>query len=332
MLLGIPLLQIVLFGFAIQLTTRTLSASLVTDNSADTAVALRVEHILEPARFDIRSTLEDAKHGMARGATNLIVDVTQHPPVVYIDASNPIEATISELRMEKVLHSLAAPLETEDARPERPIRIERLYHSSMATQPYLLTGLLGAIPTMSLVMMGALTVARERERRTLDVLKASPAGFAETACGKLLPYMALGLIQCTLIILVMRFVFQLGFNGLGWSLAGATVVFALANLTLGLLFSYLAGQQLQAAQLTFFYFLPSSLLSGFMFPFTAMPIWAQRVGELLPMTHYLRITRSVMLRGVDPGFVIAEILPILAFASVASLGAYGLWRYDRHDQ
>jgi ABC-2 type transport system permease protein len=120
------------------------------------------------------------------------------------------------------------------------------------------------------------------------------------------------------------------FNGLGLLLCGPMVIFALANLAIGFLFSCLARQQLQAAQLTFFFFLPSSLMSGFMFPFKAMPLWAQYVGGVLPMTHYLRITRAVMLKGVDAGFVWAETLPIFVFASVAMLGAYWVWCRDRN--
>ncbi|HEX3396729.1 MAG TPA: ABC transporter permease [Steroidobacteraceae bacterium] len=326
MLLGIPLLQIIIFGFAIELTPHTLSVSLVADKSSS-LVNSPLGNLIGPASIVREPTVPVAKQSLARGSTNLIIDASHHPPTVYVDASNPIEATVSELRIEQSLRAIEAPLDPQDD-PPAAIRVERLYNPHVKTQPYLLTGLLGAIPTMSLVMMSALTLARERERKTIQVLRASPARFFETACGKLLPYLILGLIQCLLIITVMRFMRRAEFNGSGLLLSGPTVMFALANLAVGFLFSCLARQQLQAAQLTFFFFLPSSLLSGFMFPFKAMPFWAQRVGEVFPMTHYLRITRGVMLKGVDAGFVWAETLPILAFTSVAMLGAYSAWRRE----
>ena len=327
MLLGIPLLQIVIFGFAIELTPHTLSVSLVADENSGSLVSAPLANLIGPVNIVRESSIRTAERSLARGSTNLIIDVSHHPPAVFIDASNPIEATVSELRMEQFLRAVEAPIDPQGD-PPTPVRIERLYNPHVKTQPYLLTGLLGAIPTMSLVMMSALTVARERERKTLQVLRASPARFFETACGKLLPYLILGLIQCLLIITVMRFTLQVEFKGSGLLLSGPTVMFALANLAVGFLFSCAARQQLQAAQLTFFFFLPSSLLSGFMFPFKAMPIWAQHLGEVFPMTHYLRITRAVMLKGVDAGFVAAETLPIFAFASMALLGAYWTWSRD----
>jgi ABC-2 type transport system permease protein len=329
MLLGIPLLQIIIFGFAIGLTPERLSITLVSGVSAESRVPLLLAQLVGPARISRAATLDAARASMTRGATDLIIDLLHEPRTVYIDGSNPIIAAMSELRLEQFLRSMELPLEPSETEPS-PLRIERLYDSRGSAQPYLLTGLLGAIPTMSLVMMGALTLARERERGTFIVLRASPATFLEVAGGKLLPYWSLGLLQSLLIVIVIKVVFHLGFNGAGLTVALSTGLFAAANVALGFMFSCMARQQLQAAQLTFFFFLPSSLLSGFMFPFSAMPLWAQRVGELLPMTHYLRITRGVMLRGDDSGYLAAQSLPIAAFAALVMLTAYWIWRRSRH--
>lgn len=326
MLLGVPLLQIVIFGFAIGLTPDQLSITLISATDPDTRHRSFLPSLVGSARLSTAANLDEARSSMARGATDLIIDLVHEPRTVYVDGSSPIVATMSELKLQRFLRSYDLPLEPQESEPS-PVRIERLYDSHDSVQPYLLTGLLGAIPTMTLVMMAALTLARERERGTLIVLRASPARFFEVLSGKLLPYLVLGLIQCSLILILMSLLFHLKFNGVGALVALATMLFAAANLTLGFLFSCLARQQLQAAQLTFFFFLPSSLLSGFMFPFDAMPAWARRIGEVLPMTHYLRITRGVMLRGVDPGYVAAQSLAIAAFAALMMLGAYGIWRY-----
>jgi ABC-2 type transport system permease protein len=179
---------------------------------------------------------------------------------------------------------------------------------------------------MSLIMMSALTLARERERGTLEGLLTTPVRAAELWVGKLSPYVALGLLQATLVLLIARFAFDIYPVGSLFLLAAATFVFAIANLALGFMFSCLARQQMQAMQMTFFFFLPSSLLSGFMFPFDAMPRWAQGLGEILPLTHYLRIVRGLLLRGVDAAFVVNEMWPVGLFATGAAAASLIIWR------
>lgn len=328
MLLGIPLLQIIVFGFAVELTPRSLDIALVSDASDARRVQPLLQQVVGPARVLRAASLEAAQRSMARGDTTLIVDTRHHPVTAYIDASNPIVATYAEERIERFVRNMELPFESADP-ADAAVRIERLYNPQAATQPFLLTGLLGAIPTMSLVMMAALTVARERERGTLGVLRASPAHFLELAAGKLMPYLVLGMAQSALILAVMGQVFHIQTTGSPAFLAFSLPIFALANLTLGFLFSCLASQQLQAAQLTFFFFLPSSLLSGFMFPFTAMPSWARSIGDMLPMTHYLRITRAAMLRGADAAYIGEETWPILLFAALSALVAYWVWLNDK---
>ncbi len=187
MLLGIPLLQIIIFGFAIELTPHTLfRLALVADENSGSLVSSPLANLIGTVNIVRESSIQTAERSLARGGDlNLIIDVSHHPPTVYIDASNPIEATVSELRIEQFLRAVEAPIDPQGD-PPAPIRVARLYNPHVKTQPYLLTGLLGAIPTLSLVLLSALSVARERERKTLQVLRASPARFFETACGKLL--------------------------------------------------------------------------------------------------------------------------------------------------
>jgi ABC-2 type transport system permease protein len=181
--------------------------------------------------------------------------------------------------------------------------------------------LLGVILTMTMVMMSALTVSRERERGTFEGLGILGTRPAELWAGKLLPYLAFGIVQAVLILIVARAAFDIPIQGSVLVILLATMLFAGANLALGFLFSCLARQQMQAMQMSFFFFLPSSLLSGFMFPFIAMPHWARWIGELLPLTHFLRIVRGIALKDVGLAFVLNESLPIALFAIVASVAA-----------
>jgi ABC-2 type transport system permease protein len=185
----------------------------------------------------------------------------------------------------------------------------------------MVTGLIGVILTMSVVMMSALSVARERERGTLEGLLAAQVTPGELWMGKFAPYVLLGLVQAAFVLAVARFLFHIVPVGSVLLLGLSTLMFAIANVALGFLFSCIARVQMQAMQMTFFFFLPSSLLSGFMFPFAAMPRWAQVLAETLPLTHYLRIVRGVVLRGVDMPFVLAELVPIAVFAVCASIAA-----------
>jgi ABC-2 type transport system permease protein len=169
------------------------------------------------------------------------------------------------------------------------------------------------ILTMTMVLMTGLAITRETERGTMENLLATPATPLEVMTGKIVPYVAIGLVQVTLVLLLARLIFGVPVLGNPIVLYTAVLVFIAANLTLGLMFSSLARNQLQAMQMTFFFFLPSILLSGFMFPFRGMPGWAQAIGEVLPLTHFLRIVRGVLLKGNDFAAIGAELWPIAAF-------------------
>ena len=319
MLLGVPLIQFTLFGFAVELTPRTLAVTVVA-SQADSAA--RIERWLTSGSVGVRVTrapsLQYAKDRLRRGETLVVVDAIEHPPRLYVDATDPVLYLHAKTAIDRVMRSLSAPADEESA---RSVRVVELYNPGARTQPYLVSGLVGLILTMTLVMMSALTVARERERGTLEGLLALRVRSLELCIGKLTPYLLLGFLQGALILAVARLAFEIPLRGSLVLIAAAAGVFAGANLALGFLFSTLARVQMQAMQMTFFFFLPSSLLSGFMFPFSAMPVWAQVLGEILPLTHFLRIIRGVTLRNVEAGYVIAELVPIAAFAIVAGFAA-----------
>jgi ABC-2 type transport system permease protein len=187
------------------------------------------------------------------------------------------------------------------------------YNPEAITQYNIVPGLMGVILTMTMVLMTGLAITRETERGTMENLLATPATALEVMTGKIVPYIAIGLVQVTLVLLLASLIFGVPMLGNPVVLYVAVLVFIAANLTLGLMFSSLARNQLQAMQMTFFFFLPSILLSGFMFPFRGMPGWAQVIGEVLPLTHFLRIVRGVLLKGNDFMTIAPELWPIAAF-------------------
>jgi len=193
------------------------------------------------------------------------------------------------------------------------VRIHPRYNPEAITQYNIVPGLMGVILTMTMVLMTGLAITRETERGTMENLLATPATALEVMTGKIVPYVAIGLVQVTLVLILARLIFGVPMLGNAVVLYTAVLLFIAANLTLGLMFSSLARNQLQAMQMTFFFFLPSILLSGFMFPFRGMPGWAQVIGEVLPLTHFLRVVRGVLLKGNDLATVAPEMWPIAAF-------------------
>jgi ABC-2 type transport system permease protein len=175
------------------------------------------------------------------------------------------------------------------------------------------------ILTMTMVLMTGLAITREQGRGTMENLLSTPATALEVMTGKLIPYVMIGLVQVTLVLILARPIFNVPMHGNLGVLYLDVLLFIAANLTLGLTFSALARNQSQAMQMTFFFFLPSMLLSGFMFPFRGMPGWAQAIGEVLPLTHFLRIVRGVLLKGSAMADVLPETWPIVAFMAVVML-------------
>jgi len=213
----------------------------------------------------------------------------------------------------------------QTAAPPYEVRIHRRYNPEGLSRYNIVPGLIGTILTMTMVMLTGLAMTRERERGTMENLLATPVRPSEVMVGKILPYVLIGYIQLGVIMVAAFLLFQVPMVGSLALLMAMIGVFIVANLAVGFTFSTVARNQLQAMQMTFFFFLPSMLLSGFMFPFRAMPEWAQWIGEVLPLTHFLRIVRGILLKGNTVDQLLPELWPMLAFLAVA--GTVALKRY-----
>jgi len=247
------------------------------------------------------------------------------PPVlVEADATDPA-ATGNAMGALRVLASTALQHDLKGALgwiadgSDAPIdlRIHARYNPEAITQYNIVPGLMGVILTMTMVMITGLAITRERERGTMENLLSMPTRPFEVLLGKIIPYILIGYIQVGVILIAGKFLFGVPMSGSLPLLLLAALVFIVANLAMGITFSTIARNQLQAVQMSFFAFLPSILLGGFMFPFRGMPVWAQYLGEVLPITHFLRIVRGIMLKGNGMRETAPEFWPIALFAMVA---------------
>jgi ABC-2 type transport system permease protein len=202
-----------------------------------------------------------------------------------------------------------------------------LYNPEGVTQYNIVPGLMGVVLTMTMVIITGLAITRERERGTMENLLSMPTRPFEVLIGKIIPYILVGYLQAGLILAAAKLIFAVPMVGSLVLLLVVSLVFIIANLAMGITFSTVARNQLQAVQMAFFYFLPSILLSGFMFPFRGMPRWAQLIGEILPLTHFLRILRGILLKGNGLGDIAPQLWQIALFAAVAL--AIGVKRYRR---
>lgn len=346
MMLAIPVVQLLLFGYAINSEPRHLpTALLVQEDSVfarSVASALRnsayfdlVAQARTPAeldelvrRGDVQFAITipgDFTRRVARGdEAQLLVEVDAADP----SATGPAVAALAALPTQALVHDLKgalAPL----AAPQAPFEVvvHRRYNPEAVTAYNIVPGLLGIILSMTLVMMTALSVTREAERGTMESLLATPVEPIEVMAGKLAPYVLVGLVQTAIILLLARFLFDVPMVG-GWlGLSLGVALFIVGSLALGFLMSTVARSQLQAMQMSVFYILPSILLSGFMFPFRGMPAWAQALGEIVPVTHFLRVVRGALLKGQDIGDMWRELLALLAFVCLVT--ALAMARYRR---
>ncbi|MGW8368456.1 MAG: ABC transporter permease, partial [Gammaproteobacteria bacterium] len=195
----------------------------------------------------------------------------------------------------------------------RLFELRNFYNPEGRSAVQIVPALIGVILTMTMILFTAVAIVRERERGNLELLITTPVSTLELMVGKLVPYIAIGLVQVTIVLLIGRLLFDVPFRGHIVDLYAAALAFIAASLTLGLAISTIAVSQFQAMQLTLFVFLPSILLSGFMFPFDGMPVFAQRIAEVLPLTHFVRLTRGIVLRGAGIGELLSEIYALLAF-------------------
>jgi len=349
MIIIIPLMQLMLFGFAINTNPKYLpTAVLAADQSDFTRTIVRSLENTEYFRINPKITTEKAAHkALALGYTQFIVSIPpnftrdllrgKHPKILLeADATDPV-ATGSAIAAIRSLtqQNIFAPLLSSNlqftqyyaSKPPIELVIHPAYNPENITQYNIVPGLLGVVLTMTMVVITSMCMTRERERGTMENLLATPVKSLEVIIGKIAPYITVGYIQLVLILLASRFIFQVPMQGSVCLLCLVSLPFIAANLSIGLTFSSLATNQLQAAQLAMFFFLPSILLSGFMFPFYGMPEWAQILGSILPLTHFLRIVRGIVLKG--NGFSLAwyDLWQILTFMVIAV--AVGVKRYRK---
>ena len=344
MMIGIPILQLVLFGFAINGDVRRLPLA-VYDADHSTFSRGLVSALETSQYFRVVRRIGGAAEGdalLARGDVQFVLIVPGdfsrqlargERPVILLaaDATDPAAtgnalATVNAIAARAIGRDLTGPL--AHLRPQEApfeIRSQRRYNPEGLTRYNIVPGLMGVILTMTMVMMTALAVTRERERGTMENLLATPVSPLEVMVGKIVPYIVIGYVQVAVILTAAALLFKVPMVGSLWLLSAMLILYIAANLAIGFTFSTIARNQMQAMQLTFFFFLPSLLLSGFMFPFRGMPGWAQNIGEVLPLTHFLRIVRGIMLKGNTLQDVLQHAWPIALFMLVA--GTIALTRY-----
>jgi len=346
MMVGIPIIQLALFGFAINTDPHRLPTAVV---SAEHSVYTRslIAAIRATGYFDIRAapaSESEAFRLLERGEVQFVLAIPpdftrrllrgERPALLLeADASDPAAtsnalAALEPLARGALRHDLTGPLASQAA-AALPFewRVHRRYNPEGITQYNIVPGLMGVILTMTMIMMTALGVTRELERGTMENLLAMPLSPLEIMIGKILPYVLIGYVQVLVILAAAWWVFDVPMVGSLSLLLACVLVFIVANLTLGISFSSVARNQTQAMQMSFFFLLPSILLSGFMFPFRGMPQWAQWLGEALPLTHFLRLVRGILLKGYGPAEVWPQLWPLLLFIAVV-LGI-GLKRFRR---
>lgn len=344
MMIGIPLMQLILFGFAINADPKHLpTAVLAADNSvfARTLIAalrnsdyFRIVQVAE-GEAEVARLLQQGKvqfviHIPTDFARQLLRG--EHPRLlIEADATDPMATGYALTALGTLVNvawdrDFAGPLRALQSRPGPvELRTHRHYNPENITQYNIVPGLMGVVLTMTMVVITALAITRERERGTMENLLSTPVRPGEVMIGKIIPYILVGYIQALLILIAARFLFHVPVVGNVGLLLGVMLLFIAANLAVGITFSTVATNQLQAMQMSFFYFLPNILLSGFMFPFRGMPVWAQTIGEVLPLTHFLRMVRGILLKGNGLVEIAPELWPVTLFLVV--MLSLGIHRY-----
>jgi len=346
MLIGIPLMQLFLFGYAINMVPKHLATVVSIADPGEFSDSI-VAAIANSGYFDVVASTnspEKARRMLAEGDATFAVEIPanfsrdlvkgQNPSLlVEADATDPAAgsyaiAALPDLVTTALRDDLVGPLAARAApTPAFNVVIHQLYNPENITQYNIVPGLLGIILTMTMVMATSIALTRERERGTYENLLAMPTRPVEIMIGKVTPNIFVGAFQSALILTVAKFVFGVPMIGSLSLLAAASIVYITALLAVGYTISTVARNQMQAMQMTFFFFLPSIMLSGFVFPFRGMPDWAQWLGEVLPITHFLRIVRGILLKGNGPADIWPDVWPMILFLFAA--GAIAVRRFRR---
>ena len=345
MMIGVPLMQLTLFGFAINADPKNMPTAVVLADQGPLVRSI-LHALVNTERFAITanaSSEAEALMLLQQGKVQFVVSVPPHferdvlrglRPTLLMeaDASDPAAvsyafAALGSLNATALDHDLTGPLAgLKGSAPPFDLSVQRRYNPEAISQYNIVPGLMGVVLTMTLVVMTGIAMTRERERGTLENLLATPVRPLEVMLGKILPFILVGYVQVTIILLAARFLFAVPVQGSIALLSGVAILFIASNLAMGFTFSTLAETQMQAMQMAMFFFLPSLLLSGFMFPFDGMPQWAQVIGEVLPLTHFLRIVRGILLKGNDWAEIWPNVWPIACFLVAVALLALRRYR------
>jgi ABC-2 type transport system permease protein len=322
LLLMVPALQVLLFGYAIQPQSGNVSVVVAGPDSSQT------EEVLQALRSESGTRLQGSRlePGMAEAAVRaghtligveLPLDGT-HPMRIFVDATNAVATEAAATRISAAFwQNVAARSPLANAGPT--LRIERLYNPTGRADWTFLPALVGVTVMISMIMLGALSLARERESGTWETLLSLPFSRVDLILGKALPYLILGTVQGILVLAAGVVLFSLPARGSVAWLIGLLPIFAATHFMLGYAISARASTQLEAVQGAIAYYLPAMLLSGFLYPFEALPHWAQNIGRVFPLTHFVRAAREVLLQGRGPAAVVSALWPILAFGTVAAI-------------
>src|SRR6478609_9026444 len=344
MIVGIPIVQVLLFGFVINSDPKSLPTAVVDYDRTEftRSIAAALANTGYFAFVPSPASAADADAMLARGEIQFavvfpagfsrqLVRGERPSALVAADATDPAAtgnalAALAQTSAIALAHDLTGPLASlQPAAMPFTLDVQRRYTPEGATEYNIVPGLLAVILQLTMVMMTAFAITRERERGTYEGLLATPVLPLEVMAGKISPYIVVGLIQAAIILLAARYLFGVPMVGSLVLLGVAMMLYIAALLGLGYAISTLAANQLQAMQMTFFFFLPTMLLSGFMFPFRGMPVWAQWLGEIFPATHFLRIVRGILLKGNAAPDIAPHVWPIAVF--MAAVIALSMWRY-----
>jgi len=344
MMIGVPMLQLVLFGYAINSDPKHLPTAIYAQDNGVFARTI-IWGMRNSSYFDIVREPKDEKEIqklLAETKVQFVVEIPvdfsrkllrgEKPDLLLeADATDPTAvgyaiAAMNALTPTILDRDLTGPLaKLRGSSAPFNLVVHQHYNPENITQYNIVPGLMGVMLTMTMVMITALAITRERERGTMENLLSTPVRPGEVLIGKIVPYIAVGYVQISLILVAAKFLFNVPMVGSVALLFVMTFLFIVANLAVGITFSTVAKNQLQAMQMAFFFFLPSLLLSGYMFPFRGMPGWAQDIGECLPLTHFLRVVRGILLKGNGIAEIAPDLWPIALFLVV--MLAIGIKRY-----
>lgn len=344
-MVGVPLMQLILFGYAINTDPKNLPMAVVVPEPS--VYSRSILQALEHSGYyrltrQVASSVE-ADHLLGEGEVQFVVtfpqDLTrkvergEQPSIlVEVDASDPTAvgngiAALSDLARRALEHDVPALRGGQPAGvPPIDLRVHRRYNPENLSSRNIVPGLIGVVLTLTMVVMTAIAVTRERERGTMETLLAMGIRPIEVMVGKITPYVVVGYIQVILILIFAKILFAVPMVGDLSLLSLALIVFIMVNLAVGFTFSTIAQNQLQAVQMSVFFLLPSILLTGFMFPFRGMPRWAQIIGEALPNTHFMRIIRGVLLKGDGWTEIWPDFWPLLLILTVVTFVALRRYR------